>query len=105
MRFDAAAAEELAAATRWYHSKRPALVHQFLNAVDEALGRLARPLAPLMAVPATWAGLGAKSLRIRGFPYQLVVVSEPEGYCIVAVALYARQPGYWRDRVAIDTER
>jgi plasmid stabilization system protein ParE len=89
------ASTELAAAVRWYESKRPGLGRDLLDEVASAIKWVARN--PEAGSSMTADQKTRRSLVSR-FPYQLVYRLRPDEIVVVAVAHLKRRPGYWKHR-------
>ena len=42
---------------------------------------------------------GARQIRIRGFPYSVVYLIDPDAIYVVAIKHERQDPGYWVDRL------
>lgn len=88
------AAEELAAAVRWYERQRPGLGNEFFKAVVTTLARIAgNPDAgqPLRTT-------SARRLLVPRFPYQIVYRPVGDEVRVLAFAHLKRRPDFWRGR-------
>ena len=88
----------MAEAARWYEAHRPGLGIEFLEALDEAVARIAE--MPRMGA-SVW-DVPDESIRrrpLRRFPYHLIYLELPDRLQILAVAHDRRRPGYWVGRV------
>lgn len=88
---------ELAEAARWYESHRAGLGMAFLDAVDNAVARIAE--MPSMGSPLP--GSADETLRRRAvlrFPYHVIYLELPDRLQVLAVAHDRRRPGYWVGR-------
>lgn len=99
IRIHAAAVDEAIAAAAWYESERRGLGAEFERAIDAALELLEQDVVPLTALPGDAGARGAKRLKLRRFPYAVVVYERGVELIVVAFAHHARCPGYWRDRI------
>jgi hypothetical protein len=88
------AAKELVESAASYEAARPLLGDRFLDEVEIAL--LLAQRHSTLGLPGT---AGTRSRRVRGFPYRLVYLKQPDRLWIVAVAHQSRRPGYWLRRV------
>ena len=98
VRISAEADAELVAAARWYENQRLGLGSEFLDAVDDAVSRVAE--TPLLG--AAVSGVTDESIRRRAvlrFPYHVVYIALPDRIQILAVAHDRRRPGYWVGRL------
>ncbi len=104
MEFLLEASDELSAAALWYEERGDGIGSRFLDEVDVSVDHIERN----PAVSARWyvsdlpARVEVRRLPLRRFPYLLVYVLEPLP-TIVAVAHAHRRPGYWNDRLSVDT--
>jgi plasmid stabilization system protein ParE len=95
LRTSKVAADEFAAAVRWYEEQRPGLGADFYRAVTETTALI--ETHPEIATPASADHLTRRALVSR-FPYQVVYRLRPGEIVIVAVAHLKRRPGYWKNR-------
>ena len=98
VRISAAAEAELVEAARWYQNQRGGLGIEFLDAVDDAVSRVADTPDMGSAVP----GVSDQSIRRRAvlrFPYHVVYIVLSDRIQILAVAHDRRRPGYWVGRL------
>jgi plasmid stabilization system protein ParE len=98
VRISEEAEAEMAEAARWYESHRAGLGATFLDAVDDAVARVAE--MPRMGSPLP--GTADETIRRRAvlrFPYHVIYVELPDRLQIVAVAHDRRRPGYWVGRL------
>jgi plasmid stabilization system protein ParE len=93
-----AAADEAAEAAAWYERRQAGLGSDFSRALEAALDLLEADVLPLTPVPGEPGRRGARRLRLRRFPYYVVVRKSGEEIIVVAIAHEARRPGYWRNR-------
>ena len=42
--------------------------------------------------------LGAKRIILHRFPFSVVVLEREDEFVVVALAHFARRPGYWKER-------
>jgi len=85
-------------AAAYYHGDDPGAPSRFLN----ALGRIT---SEIQSAPQRWPyerGTLAQRRQIKGFPYTIFYLNEPEKIVILAVAHTSRRPGYWKSRIAVD---
>ncbi len=94
IRFLAPALTELDEAVDYYDYQLPGLGLRFFREVDGALDKISR-------MPEAWTKVGEKTRRclLKGFPYALLYVVEPEMIIITAVANLHRDPKYYHDRI------
>jgi plasmid stabilization system protein ParE len=92
------AAEEAIEAAAWYEKARAGLGAEFARAIDAAIDLLAEEIVPLTTMPGAAGIRGARKLRLKRFPYDIVVIEHREEILVVAVAHHSRRPGYWRGR-------
>ncbi|MBL8270423.1 type II toxin-antitoxin system RelE/ParE family toxin [Steroidobacter sp.] len=93
-RFTAPARREFLAQVAYYHMQEPDLAARFVGAVEAGAARaLAYPFAGAMASE------NARRVFVRGFPFAVVYLPEPDGILIVAVSHHSRRPEYWHLRV------
>ncbi len=88
------AAEELAAAVRWYEQRRPGWGGRLFDAVTRTIERI--QLHPEIGAGRTgrWP---SRRFRVPGFPYTIVYRIREHDIYVVAVAHTSRRPGYWKD--------
>ena len=93
VQFRSAAARELIAAFRYYEGRYPGRGTRFLEAVENALGEVARAPRrhPLHYAP------DIRSRKVKRFPYRIVYVELEGTIDVVAVAHAKRRPAYWRE--------
>jgi plasmid stabilization system protein ParE len=91
--FHAEAIEELQGAARYYEERQIGLGVRFLDAVEEAIERIASD-------PRAWTSVdeGIHRCLTRVFPFGILYSLEGEFVLILVVAHLAREPGYWRSR-------
>lgn len=99
VRIHAEAAEEAAQAAAWYEKERPGLGADFEHAVDAALDLLEQEIVPLTAVPGAAGTRGVSRLKLKRFPYSVVVRERGTEILVIAFAHSSRRPGYWRGRL------
>jgi len=85
---------ELDEAIRYYDHQMPGLGFRFFQEVEAAIDRIDR-------MPEAWAKIGERTRRclLKGFPYALHYVSEPDEVVITAVAHLHRDPEHYRKRI------
>ncbi len=91
--FHSNALAELASAAEYYEARQAGLGNRFVDAVAEALERIARD--PFVWVP---TDEDVRRCLTRVFPYGILYTIESDFVLIVAVAHLAREPGYWKSR-------
>lgn len=91
--FHPEAAEEAAAALLWYEERS-------LRAAESFAAELKRGFSLLREAPLRWPAdsSGARTMRLRKFPYALVYALGMDRVHLLAVAHLHRRPGYWRNR-------
>ncbi|HZS40810.1 MAG TPA: type II toxin-antitoxin system RelE/ParE family toxin [Polyangia bacterium] len=98
-RFDREAEEELLAAASWYDSQRPGLGVELLEAIDDAVARVAEAPTAFTPDENAPAQLGVRRCSLRRFPYSVVFVELADEIRIVALAHKRRRPDFWRGRL------
>lgn len=93
-RFHSAATEEFEEAIAFYESRRRGLGAAFLQAIEQAVARIAEH-PPIGAV---YKNTSFRQYVLRRFPYVIYYLETEEALWIVAVAHGKRRPGYWRRR-------
>lgn len=89
---------EEADAARWYETHRLGLGAEFVEAVDNAVVRIAE--TPRMGSPVP--GIADETIRRRAvgrFPFHVVYVELPDRLQVLAVAHDRRRPAYWVGRL------
>lgn len=94
IRFISPANNELDEAVRYYDHQLPGLGFRFFQEVAAAIERM-------RFMPEAWTEIGERTRRciIKGFPYALLYVTEPEEILITAVANLHRDPEHYKDRI------
>ena len=87
---------ELATAAAWYEEQRPGLGDELLQAVEEALERIAQ--AP-ESFPRDRFDDRARRASVAQFPYGIAFVVHDGDIRVVAFAHVRRLPGHWKGRV------
>jgi plasmid stabilization system protein ParE len=92
--FHPEALQEYHEATLYYADRDPALAPRFVEAVEDAIGRI-------MDAPSVWRILDDDVRRCltHVFPCGLLYTVEVELILVVAVMHGSREPGYWKQRV------
>lgn len=93
------AERELVAARDWYSEHRDGLGEAFIEAVDEAMTRIAAIPDASTPVPGVALELEARRVFVKRFPYAVVFIDLGESLSVVAFAHERRRPGYWMARV------
>lgn len=85
---------EIEGADRWYRRRSADASVDFIDAIDDALNRVARS-------PRLWPNYlyGTRRFVLQRFPFSVVYLDEPDVVNIVAVAHSKRKPGYWKNRL------
>ena len=94
----AEAAEELAQAALWYDQESPDLGLRLIEAFENAVQLLREELPPLVTMGRQAGSLGAKRIILHRFPFSVVVLEREDEFVVVALAHFARRPGYWKER-------
>lgn len=92
------AEDEITESVGFYERRRVGLGWDFFAAVREAIARAAdtpESCARLRSPP----DMTIRFVPVRGFPFKVVFLHEPEQVVVLAVAHDRRRPGYWRDRI------
>ena len=94
--FHPEALEEYREAASWYENREPGLALRFVSEVEDAIGRI-------LDGPERWRIMedDVRRCLTHVFPYSILYTIEPDFILIVAVAPCAREPGYWKDRLAM----
>ncbi len=94
VRFLSPASIELDEAIRYYDHQLPGLGFRFFQEVEAAIDRI-------KLMPEAWSKIGEQTRRclLKGFPYALLYMSEPESVVITAVAHLHRNPEHYRNRI------
>ena len=85
-------------AAAYYHGNAPEAPSRFLT----VLGKI---IAEIQSAPRRWPfelGTNAQRRQVKGFPYTIFYLNEPDRVIILAVAHTSRRPGYWKSRIAVD---
>lgn len=78
----------------YYESQQLNLGHRFVDAVEEAIHRIA---AHPQLYPVVESNV--RKCRVLRFPYGMIYRVKEDSIEIVAVMHLRRQPGYWKQRV------
>ncbi len=94
VRFLSSAGFELDEAIRYYDHQLPGLGFRLFQEVEAAVDRIG-------LMPEAWTKIGEQTRRclIKGFPYALCYVAEPDEVLITAVAHLHRDPEHYRKRI------
>jgi hypothetical protein len=94
VRFISPANYELDEAVRYYDHQLPGLGFRFFQEVAAAIERIT-------FMPEAWTKIGERTRRcmLKGFPYALLYVIEPEEILITSVANLHRDPEHYGDRI------
>jgi hypothetical protein len=81
-------------ASRYYDHQLPGLGFRFFEDVETAIDRI-------KLMPEAWTKIGKQTRRclIKGFPYALHFIVEPDEVLITAVAHLHRDPEHYRKRI------
>ena len=93
VRFHDEAKAEIAHETLYYNSVSKALAEQFVKAVENAVA-----LASEFPGMGTTHKYGTRRYYPRKFPFSVVVLERVDEIYVLALAPFARKPGYWRSR-------
>ena len=94
------ASAELDEAALWYEHRRSGLGIEFLEAVDNALGFIARFPKGGAPVPGVPLNLQVRRVPVQRFPFHVIYLELPDTIRILAFAHDRRSPGYWQSRLA-----
>ena len=94
MRFISPANYDLDEAIRYYDHQLPGLGFRFFQEVSAAIDRV-------ILMPEAWTKIGERTRRciLKGFPYAVLYVIDPEEILITAVANLHRDPEHYKDRI------
>src|SRR5712691_7528700 len=93
-RFLSPAEEEMTEAALFYDAASSGLGNDFLDDVQQAIGRLCE--YPEIG------GAVASDLRrmlLHRFPFSIIYSIETDVILVIAIAHHGRRPGYWKSRV------
>lgn len=93
VRFHDEAKAEIAHETLYYNSVSKALAEQFVKAVENAVA-----LASEFPGMGTTYKFGTRRFYPRKFPFSVVYLERADEIYVLALAPFARKPGYWRTR-------
>lgn len=95
VRLSEPAAEELAAAVRWYEQRRVDLGADFFDAVASTIELIrAHP-----EIGAERRGrVASRQFSVHRFPYKVMYRVRSDDIYVAAVAHSSRRPGYWANR-------
>jgi toxin ParE1/3/4 len=99
LRIEPEAVAELEEAAVWYDRQRLGLGTEFLEAIDNALERIARWPHAAPRVPGVAADVPARKAPVTRFPYHVAYLETPDTIRILAFAHDRREPVYWHSRV------
>ena len=94
VRFISPANNELDEAILYYDHQLPGLGFRFFQEIAASVERI-------RFMPEAWTKIGERTRRciLKGFPYALLYVIEPEEILITAVAHLHRDPEHYKDRI------
>jgi plasmid stabilization system protein ParE len=99
VRYDPAAAQELAEAVAWYEAEHAGLGDALLSEVDAIVAALrSGGIVPHSPVPEL-ADPTVRRILLERFPYAIAFVEHEGAILLVAVAHLKRRPAYWADRL------
>ena len=93
VRFHDAALAEIAHEALHYKAISPALAERFVKAVEDAVALASE--FPAMGTP---YGHGTRRYHPRKFPFSVIYLDRPTEIYVLALAPFARKPGYWTSR-------
>jgi plasmid stabilization system protein ParE len=88
------AEEELREAADFLESRSPGMEHRLLADLERTIQRVIDH--PNIGPP---VGSGARKIRLRDFPYDLIYRIDASSLLVVSVAHHRRDPKHWRDRL------
>ena len=89
------ASDELAAAVRWYETRRPGLGVELFDAIVASIELIEQqPEIGTAAFPDP----ETRRLLVARFPYQIVYLLDQSEVVVVAIAHLKRRPRYWKHR-------
>lgn len=94
VRFITPADIELDEIVRYYDYQMPGLGFRFFQEVEAGIDTI-------QFMPEAWVKVGDRTRRclLKGFPYSLLYIVEPEEIVITAVASLHREPTHYKDRI------
>jgi toxin ParE1/3/4 len=92
--FHPEALNEFLESARYYESQQPNLGHRFVDAVREAIHRIAAHPLLYHVVEGN-----VRQCQVLRFPYGIIFRVKADRIEIVAVMHLRRQPGYWKERM------
>ena len=97
VRFHEAAQAEIAAEAIHYAASGRAVAERFVHAVQAAVDLAAE--FPAMGSPYKY---GTRRVFPKRYPFSVVYLERPKEIFVLAVAPFAKKPGYWRSRRSDD---
>jgi plasmid stabilization system protein ParE len=97
VRFHDEAKVEIAHETLYYNQISRALAERFVKALEDAVA-----LASQFPEMGTAYKHGTRRYYPGKFPFSIVYLDRPEEIYVLALAPFARKPGYWRSRQVDD---
>ncbi len=101
VRYHPAAREELKAAIQYGEVERTGRGALLETAVSHVLRRLRRLSGSAPRWPRLVGAFEVRKAVVKRQPYLVVYAILPEQIVILAIAHTSKQPGYWRERVAM----
>jgi plasmid stabilization system protein ParE len=93
-RFLSPAEAEMTEAALFYEAASSGLGNDFLDDVQQAMGRLCEyPQAGEVVAS------GLRRMLLHRFPFSIIYSVETDVILVVAIAHHGRRPGYWQSRV------
>ena len=93
VRFHDEARAEVAHETVYYNAVSKALAEQFVKAVEDAVA-----LASEFPAMGSKHKYGTRRFYPKKFPFSIVYIERGQEVYVLALAPFARKPGYWRAR-------
>ena len=93
VRFHDEAKAEIAHETVYYNAISKALAERFVKAVEDAVA-----LASEFPAMGTKHKYGSRRYYPKKFPFSVVYLDRGQEVLVLALAPFARRPGYWRTR-------
>jgi plasmid stabilization system protein ParE len=97
VRFHDQAKTELASEALYYSAISTALAERFVKAVEDAVDLASE--FPGMGSPYKY---GTRRIFPKKFPFSVVYLERPDEVHVLAIAPFAKKPGYWRTRKSSD---